>query len=201
MNKDFEKLRLPAMKVETLLRKYTPWNRRVDPSSSAGPADAVSERLPLPPDIFVVDAEGYDAVLVNALLDYVEQLDKQQQEQQDYEQLLVAGKWEELRTWPTVAAIQYEHKHLARPLQSALVERLRRMGYAVQTIFGDTLAVRVAVGVKGSKERRQWWPPEAAEDAPRPPRPTNTARGFTSWYPHCGLDFSVHPAALPEGTR
>ena len=71
------------------------------------------------PDVFVVDAEGYDAVIVNLVLDSVSR---------------------NFGVDSRIPLIQYEWKHLAEVEKAALKERLELLGYCVILVHYDAIA-------------------------------------------------------------
>ena len=129
---EFRPITVAAMTLTTILQRFAPWANQTDIG------------LPAPPDVFVVDAEGHDAFMVNMVLDYVQLLDD-------------AGRGDT----ETVSVIQYENKHVPKPDNARLMKRLERMGYAVTEVYVDTVAVRTAkgFGMGGVAELKQRWPP------------------------------------------
>jgi FkbM family methyltransferase len=73
-----------------------------------------------PLDVFVVDAEGYDAIIMDMLLDSV-----------------ASTFGEDAR----IPILQFEWKHLAKDARSRVRERLARLGYCVHQVHYDDVAV------------------------------------------------------------
>lgn len=81
-----------------------------------------------PPDVFVVDAEGYDAVIVSMVLDTVER---------------------QFGGDARIPIIQFEWKHVDATVRSELWSRLIRLGYCVMQVHYDDIAVhRLAAALR-----------------------------------------------------
>jgi FkbM family methyltransferase len=99
----FDKITVKSVTFESLLRSVR-WESHV-------------------PDVFVVDAEGYDAVIVRMVLSSVQRL------------------WGEESRIPI---LQFEWKHLLRAVREELWETLRRLGYCITQVHYDDIAVHTA---------------------------------------------------------
>lgn len=156
LHREFAPITVAGMTFSTILTKFAPWTQadNADHKSGEDEHGGPGMLLPAPPDIFVVDAEGHDAKMVNQVLDYVQLLDD-------------AGRSD------TVRVILYENKHVPKIDNMRLMTRLQKMGYTVTEVYVDTVAVRVGTGpfneTAGGRDydawiRRHFWAAEQPGD-------------------------------------
>lgn len=101
----FDKIVVQSLRFATLLEKVN-WHR-----SKA------------PPDVFVVDAEGYDAVIVRMVLDAVAALFGQNSR---------------------IPIIQFEWKHIGHDTRVQLWDHLASLGYCVMQVHYDDVAIHAS---------------------------------------------------------
>jgi FkbM family methyltransferase len=99
LENSFEKIKVRSFSFATLLQ-HAGWG--------AGAAGL--------PHVFVVDSEGYDAVIMNMVLDGME------------------------RRGGVIPVLQYEWKHLSKSVDDQVVARLRALGYCVHRAHYDAIA-------------------------------------------------------------
>lgn len=102
----FEKITVRSTRFQTLL-KSVEWHRSKNP-----------------PDVFVVDAEGYDAVIMEMVLDAVATM---------------------FGVDARIPIIQFEWKHIGNAAREKLWDSLASLGYCVMQVHYDDVAIHASV--------------------------------------------------------
>eukprot|EP00758_Cryptobia_borreli_P006291 Tbor_TRINITY_DN5118_c0_g1::TRINITY_DN5118_c0_g1_i1::g.25769::m.25769 len=122
INGYFDDIKVKSIHFGTVLRRMGWLN---------GNKEVLSNKLP---DVVVIDAEGYDKVILVHILDSVQEI------------------YGDVR----IPLIQYEAKHIPHEQHLELRKKLERMGYCLSVNNVDVVAVHVALDNSVDKEKCAW---------------------------------------------